>query len=338
MSKAYYDELIAIEKNKLAELKSSDNEVKQRIAKNTELKKQKEQYLQELTSAKGREEIILKEANEVLRQADLEYEAIATKRAMEIKKNRAEQRIQNEKDYNDRLTEKQRRIDLIIEEYNQEKTLKELKEKEARKTLYPRQRELAKAKFNAPDGVLKETWDTKEMKSYYAELETNSKKAQAQAEKQQIEFIKQQQQIIKSTSLLAEKEKALAEIYRLGGISQKEYREQSIAFRNEESRAAQQNLKERLAKQKVLKEEKENFIREYINSSAQNKYNDTLKTLNELQARNIISTKEKEKALKNAKIALDESSASQSNLTNSVVRHLRQIETLVVAYYMLSSA
>jgi hypothetical protein len=83
---------------------------------------------------------------------------------------------------------------------------------------------------------------------------------------------------------------------------------------------------------------RKDFESEYLNSSFQNKYNESVSKINRLEAEGIVTTKEKEKALKNAKIALDESSASQSNLTNSVVRHLRQIETLVVAYYMLSSA
>ena len=67
------------------------------------------------------------------------------------------------------------------------------------------------------------------------------------------------------------------------------------------------------------------FEEQYLNSSFQNKYNESVSKINRLEAEGIVTTKEKEKALKNAKIALDESSTSQSNLTNSVVRHLRTI-------------
>ena len=39
---------------------------------------------------------------------------------MEIKNKNAEQRLQNEKDYKDKLFEKQRSVDLIVDEYNQQ--------------------------------------------------------------------------------------------------------------------------------------------------------------------------------------------------------------------------
>lgn len=80
------------------------------------------------------------------------------------------------------------------------------------------------------------------------------------------------------------------------------------------------------------------FESEYLNSSFQNKYNESVSRLNKLETEGIITTKEKEKALKNAKATMLEAEKSTSNLTNSVVRHLRQIETLIVSYYMLSSA
>ena len=167
-------------KLKIDNLKQEQNLNAQGLADNRKVLSEKQTLLEKEVNNKQQYEKQLLKLEE---KANIDYEAIATKRAMEIKNKNAEQRLQNEKDYKDKLFEKQRSVDLIVDEYNQQVEATKLAQKQERERLAPRQMAKAKESFTSP---LQESWNTADMKTYYSEMEKSSKKAY-DVEKQELD-------------------------------------------------------------------------------------------------------------------------------------------------------
>jgi hypothetical protein len=74
----------------------------------------------------------------------------------------------------------------------------------------------------------------------------------------------------------------------------------------------------------------------YKNTKEQNAYNNAKKKLDNMLQNGAITRTQYNAALEKEKLNLNNSQKATSKLTNTVVRHLRQIETLVIAYYTLS--
>ena len=74
----------------------------------------------------------------------------------------------------------------------------------------------------------------------------------------------------------------------------------------------------------------------YQNTAAQNRYNTAFANLEEMRTTGAISQSQYNDALATERQRLDESSTARTSGTNVIVRNLRQIETLIVAYYTLS--
>lgn len=89
---------------------------------------------------------------------------------------------------------------------------------------------------------------------------------------------------------------------------------------------------------KEMENERKKFESSYLNTPAQNTYNEAIKNLNNLKQQGIISSGEYATALEREEKNLKLNSVGTSNFTNTLARHLRQIETLIVAYYTLSQA
>lgn len=96
---------------------------------------------------------------------------------------------------------------------------------------------------------------------------------------------------------------------------------------------------------KRIAQAKKEYRQTYINTSATNTYQAAVKKLAHQKNMGAISTEkykaglEKEKlSLKKATLAAKENAKAHGNTKNNIVRHLRQIETLVIAYYALSRA
>jgi len=95
-------------------------------------------------------------------------------------------------------------------------------------------------------------------------------------------------------------------------------------------------------KKRAYEKEKANFAEQYKNTyeltSAQIKYNDAKKRLDGMLTSGAISQEQYNKGLATEGKLLKENKGSYETATNAVVRHLRQIETLIVSYYMLKGA
>lgn len=94
---------------------------------------------------------------------------------------------------------------------------------------------------------------------------------------------------------------------------------------------------EELRKQKIASMKKQ-FERTYELTSAQVKYNEAKKRLDGMLTSGAISQEQYNKGLATEGKLLKENKGSYESATNAVVRHLRQVETLIVSYYMLKGA
>lgn len=294
-------------KLKIDNLKQEQNLNAQGLADNRKVLSEKQALLEKEVSNKQQYEKQLLKLEE---KANIDYEAIATKRAMEIKNKNAEQRLQNEKDYKDKLFEKQRSVDLIVDEYNQQVEATKLAQKQERERLAPRQMAKAKESFTSP---LQESWNTADMKTYYSEMEKSSKKA----------YDVEKQELDKLASWKMSKAKE---------SFNKPYQE-SWDTKDMKNYYAQMEQSSKKAY-----EERELFKRQFINTSAENKYNDTLARLNELQSRGIITSKEKDTALAKEKLNVDATEKSYSNLANTTIRYLRWAGTIAGVFYGVQRA
>ena len=115
-----------------------------------------------------------------------------------------------------------------------------------------------------------------------------------------------------------------------------------LAQKRAEEALEAQELQARISRRESLEKEKtllkEQFTRQYISTESQNKFNDAKQRLDDLETRGIITSQEKEKALKKEKIALDESEKSTSNLANTTIRYLRWAGTIAGVFYGLQKA
>lgn len=165
-----------------------------------------------------------------------------------------------------------------------------------------RLQELAKAKFQTQGRLeSKEQWSLNDAKEHYQQLEKESKKAFEVQEKDRLA---------------------------------------TIASREKEQEAMRATIAQRDREKASLKEE---YSQLYLNTAAQNKYNSAKSKLDSMLKINAISKeqyntalKKEEENLKKATKAQKTYKKEQSNLTNSLVRHLRQLETAIVAYYTLT--
>lgn len=97
------------------------------------------------------------------------------------------------------------------------------------------------------------------------------------------------------------------------------------------------SLKSQKREQEELNQSlREEFNNTYKNTKQQNQYNEAKKKLDKLQSQGIITKDQYNQALDIEQKNLKKADKATKSSTNSLVRHLRQIETLVVAYYTLS--
>jgi hypothetical protein len=98
------------------------------------------------------------------------------------------------------------------------------------------------------------------------------------------------------------------------------------------------NRIKRAEDEKNLQNIKEQYKNTYELTSAQVKYNESKKRLDSMISSGAISQDQYNKGLATEGKLLKENKGSYESSTNAVVRHLRQIETLIVSYYMLKGA
>ncbi|WP_420472499.1 hypothetical protein [Brevundimonas sp. FT23042] len=233
------------------------------------------------------------------------------------------------------------------------KNIQLLKEEASARSENNREQILAKKSFETR-GSLKEKnlWDAKDAKEYYQTLEKESAQA-AKAVKKLNEEIEKQKLIQKNqTNQDIDRDRNLNRKKELEDFkkqiikreelrkAQEQDRQASIISREKEQEAIRNNIAERDRLKKSLKEEHKRL---YENTAAQNKFNDSKAKLDKALSLNAITQKQYNNALKKEKEQLRKAEAqtkknakANKDLTNSVVRHLRQIETLIVAYYALS--
>jgi len=99
-----------------------------------------------------------------------------------------------------------------------------------------------------------------------------------------------------------------------------------------------EELRKLKAKEDAILSKRKQFEDSYVLSKDQVQYNKAQEHLNRLKKDGIITLGEYEKALKKERIRLKEGSKATNNFTNDMVRHMRQIETLIVGYYALTRA
>ena len=158
-----------------------------------------------------------------------------------------------------------------------------------------------------------------EQKRQYAELEAaNAGKVTLAQLKEKISLQKQSQEQTPATQ------------FQKNSFADEQYKQYKEQLRLEEDLSNAQTKKNQ--------ELKENFRRTYENTAAQNRYNDSFAKLNTLYSQGTISKQQFNNALKQEKTALSESERATTNTTNALVRHMRQIETAIVGFYMFKTA
>lgn len=166
--------------------------------------------------------------------------------------------------------------------------------------------------------------------NYQTNLVQQQKETLAQIEADK-KYEKQKYQVI--SSLLAQKRAEEA----LENKQKQESIEKQIAEERKYQKAKYETITSLLAQKRAEEQlkstQKEQFARDFVNTSAQNKYNDALSKLNDLEARGIITSKEKEKALAKEKLSIDAIDQSTSNLANTTIRYLRWAGTIAGVFY-----
>jgi hypothetical protein len=99
-----------------------------------------------------------------------------------------------------------------------------------------------------------------------------------------------------------------------------------------------QESKRQSTQEKDIANMKEQYDNTYKLTSAQVKYNEAKKRLDGMLTSGAISQDQYNKGLATEGKLLKENKSSYETATNAVVRHLRQVETLIVSYYMLKGA
>jgi len=177
---------------------------------------------------------------------------------------------------------------------------------------------------------------------------------QEQAIKQELDQLKEKNNKIRSfaNSELKTKQNQIAEAETLLDKQIQIEKEASNTLEKLQKEKIQSLNKETIAKRKAREETelnkkslKEEYQRLYENTTATNNYNSAVKKLNTMKKAGAIGGEkyatalEKEKArLKEATLAQKAHSKATGSATNTLVRHLRQVETLAIGIYALVSA
>jgi hypothetical protein len=280
---------------------SINKEVK---ALESQLKKEKENHQKSIELQKQKnDEIVALEKKEKDRIINLEREAY-----LERKKFADQYRDEYIRSIN---YEKEAKLRAIKE--NARKEIEELKELSRKKRAIIEQ-----------ERSKRQVWDSSDMKEYYAELENSSKSSLRAKKIHANEEISLVQKLQREYSELKEQ-------YKKGEISQNLFR------------TGKKKLISDLRTEKEETEELNNTLRESVlamtnKGRALSDYNRKLEQLQKARQSGAITATEYSNTLKELNKDYRENTAVRNSAINSIVRHIRQVETMIVSYYMLSTA
>jgi len=221
---------------------------------------------------------------------------------------------------------------IVAKKDNKDETAKSLTKQ---KSILTQENQLLKKNAKEAEALHKESIKNIDLnrKSYEKYLNVLSQGREVNTEiKERISLLKEEQNL--STNKQIDKDAEASRKKELSDLKE------SIILRNEQQKEIEQSIAKDKLRTETLKKQ---YEEQYVLTNEQKRFNAEIKKLNEYRKAGVISgetyakhTSELKKSISEQATNTAKASKATNSYTNSVVRHLRQIETLVVAYYTLS--